>query len=226
MKKTQLLLLFLWFTNFAVAQVSVIPKFGINISNVAFDDNTWAEREELIGFTGGVGLNYSLSDDGFLSIQPELLFSQKGFSAAGSAFGVNYDGTYRLNYLELPLLAKITFGGNAFKAYVNAGPSVAYLLSGRVKGRGNLLGIFGSNIDEAIQFTDDPNRLNITQLDANRIEAGVNFGGGIGYGFGNNSALFVDVRYNLGLTDFDKNQQSKNRVFAIAAGVQIPLSGR
>ncbi len=33
---------------------------------------------------GVVGLNYSLSEDNFLSVQPELLFSQKGFAANSS----------------------------------------------------------------------------------------------------------------------------------------------
>jgi hypothetical protein len=169
-----------------------------------------------------LGFNFSLTDDNFLSVQPEILYSQKGFSSSATGV-ISYEGDYRLNYLEIPLLVKINFGGEKVKLYVNAGPSIGYLLSGRVNGRGSFLGLAGATLDEPIEFTDSPTLLDITELDANRIEAGLNFGGGLGYAILGNTALFVDLRYNMGLTDFNNLEQSKNRVFALTAGVQIPL---
>lgn len=224
MKKVLFMAALACFSLSATAQVSIIPKAGINIANASLaDDNTLENgKESLIGFTGGLGFNFNMTEDGFLSIQPEVLYSQKGFSSSGSGV-VNYDGNYRLNYLEVPLLLKIAFGGDVVKAYVNAGPSVGYLISGRVKGNGNILGLVGSSIDEPIEFTDDPTIADITELDANRVEVGLNFGGGVGYGFGDNGMFFLDLRYNAGLTDFNNRERSKNQVYAITAGLQIPL---
>ncbi len=51
----------------------------------------------------------------------------------------------------------------------------------------------------------------------------MNFGGGIGFNFGENSTIFLDARYNLGLTEYDSNQNAKNRVIALTAGVRLPL---
>jgi hypothetical protein len=124
----------------AFAQVSIIPKIGVNFANASINEANLLEggKSSLIGLTGGLGFNFSLTDDNFLSIQPEILYSQKGFSSSSSGL-VNYEGDYRLNYLEVPLLVKINFGGEKVKLYVNAGPSIGYLMSGRVNGRGSVL---------------------------------------------------------------------------------------
>jgi hypothetical protein len=207
----------------AFAQMSILPKAGVNFANAALSESNGLEsgKSSLVGFTGGLGFNFSLTEDEFLSIQPEILYSQKGFFSAASGL-VSYEGDYRLNYLEVPLLVKINFGGEKVKLYVNAGPSVSYLMSGKVNGRIAVVGL-GTSIDEKIEFTDNPTPLDVTELDAKRIEAGLNFGGGIGYAFLGSTALFVDLRYNMGLTDFNNQEQSKNRVFALTAGLQIPL---
>lgn len=172
-------LLLIFCTLATQAQVSIVPKVGVNFANIS-EHSTFNNRNSLIGFTAGVGLNYSLSGDNFLSVQPELLYSQKGFSAEGGLIGVNYEGDYRLNYLELPVLVKIGFGSESITAYVNAGPSIGYLLDGRVNGRISAFG-FGTEYDEKLNFTDNPTVTNINDLEANRIEFGLSFGGGIGF---------------------------------------------
>jgi hypothetical protein len=226
MKKIFILAALTAMTSAAFAQVSVIPKAGITIANASLADDNFLEdgKSSLMGFTAGLGFNFPVTEDNFFSIQPEFLYSQKGFSSAANGI-VNYNGDYRLNYIEVPLLAKINFGGEAVKLYVNAGPSVGYLLGGRVKGSGNLLGIAGTSINEPLEFTDSPNPFSFNQLDANRVDIGLNFGGGLGYSLGG-PVIFADVRYNMGLTDYNRDSKSKNQVFAITAGLQIPLGGQ
>jgi hypothetical protein len=60
-------------------------------------------------------------------MQPELLFIQKGeqYQAGGVVTKA------KLNYLELPVLAKISFGSESVKGYVNAGPSLTLGLTGK-----------------------------------------------------------------------------------------------
>jgi hypothetical protein len=205
------------------AQVSLIPKVGVNIANAAIDENNdYPGQKSLLGLTAGLGINFPLTSDNFLSVQPEILYSQKGWAGESSNALAGYEGTYRLNYLEVPLLLKINFGGETIRAYVNAGPSVGYLLGGRVDGSFTALGVELINIDKKMEFTETPSVANPNQLNANRTEIGLNFGGGAGYSFGG-KVLFLDVRYNLGLSDYDRDFSSKNRVFALTAGLQIPL---
>ncbi len=223
MKKILLLTVLTVFSCRAFAQVSLIPKAGINVANVALDnDRDLDGQKSLIGLTAGLGFNFALTSDNFLSIQPEILYSQKGWAAQSSNLLASYDGTFRLNYLEVPILVKVNFGGEVIKAYVNAGPSFGYLIGGRLKGNWNALGFLGSDIDESLKFTDTPSLASLNELDANRIEIGANFGGGVGFALGGN-VIFIDLRYNMGLTDYNRDYESKNRVFAFTAGLQIPL---
>ena len=223
MKKVIFILAIFCLASTTYAQVSLIPKAGITISNVAFDDDDkWDGQKSVLGFTGGLGINFALTDDQFLSLQPELLYTQKGFAAKKSGT-VDYDGVYKLNYLELPVMLKIGFGGDVLRGYVNLGPSVGYLLNGRVKGTWDVADIISDDIDEAIKFKSDATDGDITELNANRVEIGANFGAGIGVNIGS-SALFLDARYNAGLTDFDKDRKSRNQPFYITAGLKIPLS--
>jgi hypothetical protein len=210
-------------TTCGFAQVSVIPKVGINLANTAIDENNdYPGQKSLLGLTAGLGINFPLTSDAFLSVQPEILYSQKGWAAESSNAVAGYEGSYRLNYLEVPLLLKINFGGETIRAYVNAGPSFGYLLSGRVDGRLTAVGVELFKIDEKLKFTETPNPINLNELDANRTEIGLNFGGGVGYSLGG-KILFLDLRYNMGLTDYNRGFASKNRVFAITTGLQIPL---
>jgi hypothetical protein len=222
MHKISLFVLLLTISKLAQAQVSIVPKAGVTFSSIS-EHSVFSNRSSLTGFTAGVGLNYSLSGDNFLSVQPELLYTQKGFAAEGSFLVANFTGDYRLNYLELPLMVNVGFGSETFTFHLNAGPSIGYLLDGRIKGRGSILGFLGTNYNEKINFTDEPSLTRINDVEANRVEFGMNFGGGLGFNFGNNSTIFIDGRYNLGFTEFDRNQNAKNRVIALTAGVRLPL---
>lgn len=206
------------------AQVSLIPKAGITFANPALSkENVLANgRSSLASLTGGLGVSFRLTRDNFLSIQPEILYSRKGLVNKQL---LSSDIHYQLNYVELPLLLKVNFGGEKVKLYVNAGPSIGYLLNGRLKGRTGNTSILNpaSEYNVPIEFVDRPVGPSLNLLYANRIEAGLNFGGGVGYAFAGNTVVFLDVRYNLGLTDFSRQEQSKNRVFALTTGVQIPL---
>ncbi|HYG38481.1 MAG TPA: porin family protein [Cytophagales bacterium] len=200
MKKT-ILLFFTFFSvvTISMAQVSLVPKAGITIANLAFDDD-FDSQKSLIGFTGGLGFNFALTPDEFLSLQPEVLYVQKG--AAAEPAGVDFK--YTLNYLEVPVLVKIGFGSDVVKAYVNLGPSVSYLLNSKLK---------GDNFSFAQEGDDEK-----------RLDFGANFGGGIGFALGAASSIFLDARYNAGLADVFDGQKSKNQVFYLTAGFKVPLS--
>ena len=61
------------------------------------------------------------------------------------------------------------------------------------------------------------------RIDANRIDLGFVIGGGINFSLVPGVASFVDLRYNHGLTDYDREEVSKNRTFTIAVGMEFPL---
>jgi hypothetical protein len=148
--------------------------------------------------------------ENFFSGQPELLFIQKGENY--DARGVETKAT--LNYLEVPVLAKVFFGGQVFKAYVNAGPSLGLGLTGNQKVEGGETDIrVGDSSNDGRRYLDS------------RFDFGLQFGGGVGIGLGPGSVL-ADVRYGLGLTDLSDATRCKNCNFAFTLGYIIPLSGK
>lgn len=62
----------------------------------------------------------------FLGIQPELLYSQKGFKATGTLLGSPYSLTRTTNYLDVPILIALKPIG---LITILVGPQYSYLLS-------------------------------------------------------------------------------------------------
>jgi hypothetical protein len=228
MKKPAFLSVFtLFFCFTAFAQISIIPKGGITYSNIIFEEKMDNQRAK-IGLVGGVGINIPLSKEGFFSVQPEFLFIQKGYKSTfifraidpnDPILGDNsYENTLILSYFELPVLAKVSFGNQILKAYVNAGPSVGFGLEGK-----GIIEDDNEKLETSLQFGKN-------QELKNRFDFGAQFGGGIGLKAGP-GALLLDLRYGLGFSNLYKTSdtvsredaKSQHRVFALTVGYSIPL---
>jgi len=75
-----------------------------------------------LGFIGGGFLDYHFTD--IISVQPEILFTMKGekLNETVRDFGIVHSDI-RFNYIEVPLLGKITlFTKNAIHPVISAGP--------------------------------------------------------------------------------------------------------
>src|SRR5688572_22040218 len=112
----------------ANAQVSIAPRVGVNLSTIGYtdgdDDLVDFLNEDKTNTTGilfGFAANFQVNE--MFSVQPEILFSQKGYKLENEGDWVKE----KLNYLEVPLLARLSFGDEALKFFVNAGPYAAYL---------------------------------------------------------------------------------------------------
>ncbi len=105
-------------------------KVGLNRSVLDGQINTKTFYKT--GFSGGIVMRVRPSR-GF-AVQPELLYSQLGAGGGASPASKNPDYEVRLNYLTVPLLFKFYFGD---RVYLQAGPQVGFLLSGRRVGANN-----------------------------------------------------------------------------------------
>jgi hypothetical protein len=99
-------------------------KAGYNYSNVYDTEGENFQADGKVGFAAGAFLSIPIGK--FLGIQPELLFSQKGFHATGTLFGSPYDLTRRSNYLDVPVLITLK---PAPLITLMAGPQFSYLLN-------------------------------------------------------------------------------------------------
>jgi len=108
-----------------------IPKAGVSLAKVSISDDIKNEFYSdpsisyKTGFIVGLAVQFPISD--MISIQPELLYHQKGYKLSDEFDGLNYNETVTLNYLELPIMVNFAFGN----FYANAGPFLAYGLGGK-----------------------------------------------------------------------------------------------
>lgn len=115
MKKLIILLIVLCASNIVNAQgLSYGIKGGYNYSTVRASNSRFIEGQD--GFHAGVFANFSAI---LLQIQPELLFSQKGYE-------VENGNDLRMNYIDIPVVLKV----KVFPfVTVDAGPQYSYLIN-------------------------------------------------------------------------------------------------
>jgi len=108
-------------------------KGGLNFSNL-FTETGQQERDKMLaGINIGLFAKQPLTR--FIAIQPELYFSTKGAKITYPNTSAIGTARFRLNYLQLPVLAVVNIDAN-FK--VHAGSYVAFLIDGRVKNESNV----------------------------------------------------------------------------------------
>ncbi len=180
-------------------------KGGLNIANLSVSgDSANPTTSPIIGFHVGALLEVKLSDK--IALQPELLYSTQGtkfsLQLPIEENPVNVDAQIDFGYINLPLILKY-YASNDF--CLEAGPQVGFLTSAeataKVSGR---------------SATEDVKKL------FNTNDFGLNFG--LGYNF--NSNLFIQGRYNLGLSNIGKteagdNSKTKNSVFSFSLGYKF-----
>ncbi len=110
-------------------------------------------------------------------------------------------------------MLKYAFGTGDTKPYIMAGPTIGFNLSAKQKIT------LGSDSDEE-DIKDD----------ISSTDFGLGFGGGVNFHTGNNS-IFVEVRYNIGLTNInddsdDPDTEIKTKGIKIFAGIIFPLGNK
>lgn len=203
--------------NFAYAQ-TIIPKIGTTFSKMTINEDDEIKYKIKPGFVIGAGISFLLIDD-LLSLQPEILFIQKGtkfdlyyVSTDGSEYS---DDKYKetVNYLEFPILAKATFGSGV-RFHVVAGPSFSFGLGGKYKYESTYTFVGQSST------YNDSGKIKFGENEHNRVDIGLQFGGGVTLA----EKFIIELRCALGLTDvYSSEDVVKNRVLQFTVGVPIAL---
>lgn len=175
------------FTLFAVAamiitctanaqEIAIGVKAGLNLANMT--DVEGASPGTRVGAHIGPFVKLPITEN--FSIIPELLYSMKGSEISESFFGVNFEVSTKLDYLDIPIMANYQLdNGLNFEL----GPYVAFLLS--AKSKVDILGV-----SEDVDIKEGMNSLD--------------FGVGFGLGYRLENGLGFGARYNLGLASLFK----------------------
>ena len=179
-------------------EVRIGLRAGANYSNLAGNINNQDTYNNKFGFLGGVMVNVPVTSDGFFSVQPEVLYSQKGFENKPTEYSVlgipgtmqKREGSVNYNYLDVPVLLKVRASGLVFEA----GPQYSYLLSANNKTKTTTIPAFGGTTTTEAQSKTDVNGLNRNEL---------GYVAGVGYEATN--GLSLNLRYTGAFSDFVKS---------------------
>ncbi len=160
-------------------------KGGVNFANLSDGD-----ADARTGFIGGLVIDLGLPLLP-LGIETGAYYSQKGFETSG---------TLKLDYLEVPVLAKFSLGppGPISPSFV-IGPYAGFLLNSEFEGESGAI-----DLDDATESVD----------------FGLLAGVGVDFNLGL-TKLNVQARYGLGLVDAFDGQDSKHRVLSLTAGIMF-----
>jgi len=189
-------------------------KGGVNFADVGGDDVS--DTKNKTGFIAGGFAEFMIGN--MFAVQPEVLYSQKGFKIDDP----DVDGKLKLDYFEVPVLLKINVPIEGSKVHPSfyAGPAVSIKSSCKLQGEESGVS-FDIDCDSPliVDFIGE-------ELPIKSTDFGIVFGGGISFDVGG-AEVGVDVRYNLGLTkvvDTDPQIDAKNRVISIMGTVGFPVT--
>jgi hypothetical protein len=168
MKKILLVAAVLFFVFASFGQTKFGLKGGVNIAKqTASGDGGSSSSPSLTSFHGGIIIETPISAQ--FMFQPGLLFSQKGFD--------DPSGKLTLNYIELPLNFMGKFGESSTKFFIDAGPYLAYAISGNVSSGG---------------MSDDP----LGDPGYKNLDLGIGLGVGVDI-----NGFQLSLQYEMGLMD-------------------------
>jgi opacity protein-like surface antigen len=232
MKKILLVsLLILIATSMAVSQFGI--KGGINLATFRGDDSKGILNPSDLGIAGiapiqmdpksklgfVAGISYKVDLILGLSLQPEVLYVQKGaiyeppplsLAAYHTGASMNIKQTMKLDYVEIPVLVKFTLPIPILSPYLEAGVSYGILVSAKIKTEASVNGWAGAPQppSEETNIKDSMNKSDLSL----QIGAGVTL-----------FILEIDARFVMGLSKLDKNGTAKvyNKGIVLTAGLRF-----
>lgn len=178
MKKLFLLLMVSSMTIATIQAQSFGVKGGLSLANLSSSSDDVDQDGSRFGWVAGVFINLPVVEDVF-SVQPELLFIQKGGDYSFSGI----DSKVESSYIEIPVLLQLNI---LEPLYIYAGPHWSYLTSNYIT----------YNDDGSLQVVEED------QFDDyNRMDVGGSIGLGLRY-----DHFFIDARLTRGAINFDKDR--------------------
>ena len=181
-------------------EISMGAKGGLSIATVKGTDIRSGEIDKRYGFMGGVFFDFQF--DEMISIQPELVYSMKGFSA--DLDSISGEGSWKLDYLQLPVLLEL---------HISEIPYVDFAIYGGPVIGVNTRSVISVREDDVEVGVDFKNKTEDFEFG---LVAGVDLDIPAGPGF-----IVVDVRFDFGQTSVLKQYGAPDvhtRTIGIMAG--------
>ncbi len=189
--KKLFLLLVLSLPSLAHAQWRVGVTAGADCNHYSIDTHyqTDVKYKDRWGMTAGVVGQYDVTE--WLGVRAELNWMQKNYTRKREI--VSMQNYYTVNnYLQLPVMASFSFGGQTLRGFCNLGVYGGYWMNGYMEGNDfNSISQKTFHFSQKYEFNSDRDR---------RFEFGYVGGAGVEYRFNNEWAAQIEARCYYGAT--------------------------
>ncbi len=188
------------------SSIKIGVKGGFSLADLTFKPEiTDSPLSNKTGAVGGISLNVGIAS--FFSLQPEVLYVQKGTKATIEVEeGINANIKCEADYVEIPVMLNFSFAkeGSSFVPSILAGP------------------YFGWNARAKVKMTEGGESYSEDFKDSVKdTDFGLAFGVGLGMKVGSGK-IVLDVRYDLGLTNvaegMAEGESVKNKTWLFMLG--------
>ena len=176
-------------------------RVGVNFANLSFDpDEEAIDTSTRTAIVAGAFVVIPINPR--FAFQPEVLYSEQGAKGTDE---LGTEGTFKFNYVNIPLLANIGLSDGPNRVSLLVGPQIGFRTSAKLKVE-----------DEELDFEEE--------IDLDEDTESTDFG--LVAGIAANIRNFViDARYTHGFSninaDDDDDQKIKHRVFTISVGISF-----
>lgn len=231
MKRTVLIITLLtmyFLSSHTLAQFQIGPLVGGNLSGVRINPDVQGRNTNYLArLTAGVAIIYNFSS--MFAVQLEPAYTERGASIYSAqtenSLILEIEQSIKMNYIDIPVLFKLSFDGEFIRPYLLAGGNIGFPLENKTKLKIDKVIANGQNVIELL-----PGDVIEQELKNESTDYGLNFGAGVSFPLGIID-MFLQAQYNLGLSDLNDETPPegvekdiiKNRGIQVKAGLLITL---
>lgn len=178
-----------------------------------------------VGYSVGVPVQYEFIE--WFALQTELSYTQKNYTWSRSGERADSQNKVTNSFIQLPLMARFSFGGKRLRGFLNIGGYVGYWVSSHIEG--NESQYFYEMYDSDNKYPYYYNEpVEFDNRRDNRFDAGLAGGIGIQYQINPRIRIMAESRYYVALTDMQKQYMLKqfpryNNTGAVQIGLMFTL---
>lgn len=199
-----------------VPHMSVGVRGGVDMSNIAFSPKV--KQSMLMGANFGFAFTYA--EERHVGLRAELNLAQRGWKENFEEHNDAFSYSRTINYITLPVMTHIFFGGRHVKCLFNLGPEFGFMLSDSRKAN------FDYNDPQSVPDFPLQNRY-VDQMGMkikNRFDYGITAGIGVEFLINRWHSIQIEARYYFGLgniysaTKRDEFGASRNNTISASVG--------
>lgn len=194
-----------------VSKIAIGGKAGITMSKMSFAPST--KQSFVMGKTMGVTFKYW--EERHFGLIAEINFEQRGWKENFEEAPYSFER--HLDYIQIPLLTHIFFGGKKVKGFINLGPEVGYMI-----GTGYTANFDVNNVGALPDFLDNRVTDQLWMEPSNKFDYGISGGAGIEFAIKRKHLINLEARYYFGIGNIFPDE--RRDTFQASRGMSIMVT--